>query len=197
MNNISDKYIQKRIEGYATKNIYTSIIRMVMRKYILNNILISVGLFVIILIVSIPMEYPIIVKILASSIILFGLLALFNFSETLSYTDKKAQILFLIIKQFQQVRIQPYQLTTLKDITTLEASIVGIKTASTLIMITTIVTLGPVVASTVHPLISITVSIILLLILFNQILQGYADALIRQAIAMYEEQQALLKKLLE
>ncbi|WP_124033494.1 hypothetical protein [Herpetosiphon llansteffanensis] len=196
MKDITDKYIRKRIEGFATKNIYTSVSRMIMRKYILNNVLISVGLFIFILIVSIPMEYPITVKILASSIILFGLLALFNFSETLSFTDKKAQILFLIIKQLQQARIQPYQLATLKDITALEASIVGTKTASPLIIITTIVTLGPVVASTVHPLISISVTIVLLLILFNQILQGYADALIRQAIALYEEQQALLKDLL-
>ncbi len=196
MKDISDNYIQKRIEGYATKNIYSSVSRMIMRKYILNNIVISLVLFIIIMILSIPMEYSLLVKIIASSVILFGLLAFFNFFETLFYTDKKAQILFLIIKKFQHAKIQAYQLATLKDITALEASIVGTKTASTLIMITAIVTLGPVVASTVHPLLSTIVTIVLLLILFNQILQGYADALIRQAIAMYEEQQVLLTKLL-
>ncbi|HBW52526.1 MAG TPA: hypothetical protein DEF47_21810 [Herpetosiphon sp.] len=168
-----------------------------MRQYLQKNFLIGIVLFLFILIVSISMNGLFLVKMIAASIISIGLLSFFTFFETILYTDKKAYILFLIIKHFQQTNIQPYQLTTLKDITALEASIVGTKTASTLIIITILITLGPVIVQKVHPLATAIATIVLLLILFTQILQGYADALIRQAIAMYEEQQALLKKLLE
>ncbi|ABX03231.1 hypothetical protein [Herpetosiphon sp.] len=197
MKDISDKYIRKRIDDYSINNSYSIVSRIVMRQYLQKNFLIGIVLFLFILIVSISMNGLFLVKMIAASIISIGLLSFFTFFETILYTDKKAYILFLIIKHFQQTNIQPYQLTTLKDITALEASIVGTKTASTLIIITILITLGPVIVQKVHPLATAIATIVLLLILFTQILQGYADALIRQAIAMYEEQQALLKKLLE
>ena len=197
MKDISDKYIRKRIEDYSINNSYSIASRIVMRQYLQKNFLIGIVLFLFILIVSISMNGLFLVKMIAASIISIGLLSFFTFFETILYTDKKAYILFLIIKYFQQTKIQAYQLATLKDITALEASIVGTKTASTLIIITILITLGPVVVQKVHPLATAIATIVLLLILFTQILQGYADALIRQAIAMYEEQQALLKKLLE
>ncbi|GAA5531068.1 hypothetical protein [Herpetosiphon gulosus] len=197
MNDITDRYIRKRIEDYSINNIYSIVGRIIMRQYLRKNLLIGIALFLFTIIVSISMDGLFLVKMIAASIIFVGMLSFFTFFETILYTDKKAYILFLITKHFQQTNIQAYQLTTLKDITALEASIVGTKTASTLIIITILITFGPVVVQKVHPLATATMTIALLLILFTQILQGYADALIRQAIALYEEQHALLKKLLE
>lgn len=197
MKDISDRYIRNKIEAYSVNNIYSIVSRIVMRQYLQKNFLVGIALFLFTIIVSMSMNGSFLVKMIATSIIFIGILSFFIFFETILYSDKKAYILFLIIKHFQQTKIQPYQLVTLKDITALEASIVGTKTASTLIIITILITLGPVVVQKIHPLATTTITIALLLILFTQILQGYADALIRQAIAMYEEQQALLKQLLE
>lgn len=197
MKDISDRYIRNKIEAYSVNNIYSIVSRIVMRQYLQKNFLVGIALFLFTIIVSMSMNGSFLVKMIATSIIFIGILSFFIFFETILYSDKKAYILFLIIKHFQQTKIQPYPLVTLKDITALEASIVGTKTASTLIIITILITLGPVVVQKVHPLATTTMTIALLLILFTQILQGYADALIRQAIAMYEEQQALLKQLLE
>lgn len=197
MKDISDRYIRNKIEAYSVNNIYSIVSRIVMRQYLQKNFLVGIALFLFTIIVSMSMNGSFLVKMIATSIIFIGILSFFIFFETILYSDKKAYILFLIIKHFQQTKIQPYQLVTLKDITALEASIVGTKTASTLIIITILITLGPVVVQKIHPLATTTMTIALLLILFTQILQGYADALIRQAIAMYEEQQALLKQLLE
>lgn len=196
MKDISSRYIRKRVEYYSIIGIYSSINKIIMKAYIQRNLVIGLYLFIFI-IIDLSIKGLTSAGFMAASIVSFIIFSLSVFFETLFYADKKAYILFLVIKHFQQTKIQPYQIATLKDITALEASIVGTKTASTLIIITILITLGPVVVQKIHPLATTTMTIALLLILFTQILQGYADALIRQAIAMYEEQQALLKQLLE
>ncbi len=197
MKDISNRYIRKRVEHYYNKNIYSVVNRIVMGEYLRKNLLIGLVLFLVIILVSLSMDESFLVKLIVASIIFIGIVSFFTFFETLFYSDKKAYILFIIIKQFQKVRIQPYQLITLKDSTALEVSIVGTKTASTLITITILITLAPVMSQKSNLLVTAIPTIVLLLILFTQILQGYADALIRHSIAMYEEQQALLKQLLE
>ena len=197
MKDISNRYIRKRVEHYYNKNIYSVVNRIVMGEYLRKNLLIGLVLFLVIILVSLSMDESFLVKLIVASIIFIGIVSFFTFFETLFYSDKKAYILFIIIKQFQKVRIQPYQLITLKDSTALEVSIVGTKTASTLSTITILITLAPVMSQKSNLLVTAIPTIVLLLILFTQILQGYADALIRHSIAMYEEQQALLKQLLE
>ena len=95
MENISDRYIRKRVEHYYNKNIYSFVNRIVMGEYLRKNLLIGLVLFLVTILISIPMEGLFLAKVIAASIIFALILSFFTFFETIVPNDKKARILFL------------------------------------------------------------------------------------------------------